>query len=692
MKLLRRIYYLLNRRRLERELEDDMAAHREMLDADRRRQFGNPALLREQASGAWGWGWLDRLGQDLRFGARMLKKSPALAFTAIAVLALGIGVNVTAFSIVDVMFFKPLPVRDPHSLVGFRVTSPTMSTTELPYPAAMSYAESSALSAVLVETHTSVTLSSDADESVPAGLVSANYFSELGSSAAYGRLFDPKADALPDAPPVVVLGYRYWQNRFGSDATIVGRTIRLNQHPATVIGVTAFDFTGLDPEHGEADGVWLVISKFSDFVPDTKLLTSFEFNESSVRMTGRLKPGFTLKAVEAALQPLSAELVRQHPDALPKDLRLVATPGGYVVNLGPADAGLLSMFGLFGTLVLLILATACSNLGNLLLGHAANREREVAIRLALGATRRRIVRQLMTENLLLAFLGSVAALFLSWNISKPLLVWVGAPGNLNMGPDWRTFLFTLGIGMFSCVLFGLPPARQASRQAHRKSRARTIFMSTQVATSCVLLVLSALLVRAVYRAANSDLGFDYEHVITLDPHLYAHGYTPEKAATYFHELESRLQQAPGVASASLVINPPLGHRASFQRARGDVTVNVHFNEVSPQFFETLGIPLIRGRDFTKEDTDVAIVSQSCARALWPGKDPLQQTFEYGKRKLPVIGVVGNARLTALRNGDDALLYMPLAGNQGDYHQINSAVMLVRTSKSPRMLLATVVDL
>ena len=687
----RRIHYLLNRSKLERELQNDIEFHREMLAGESRKNFGNAALARERSREAWGWGWLDRLAQDLRFGSRLLKKSPGLAFTAITVLALGIGVNVTAFNIVNMMFFKPLPVRDPHTLVQFVVRSPTLSSGDLPYPAAMFYRDNNTvLSAVLAQTATTLTLSGDTNENVHAGLVSGNYFRELGASAAYGRLFDPKADAAPDAAPVVVLGYRCWQNRFGGDATVVGRTIRLNQHPATVIGVIAFNFSGIDPEHGAEDEVWLVISKFNYFVPESKLLTSFDFNESGVHMSGRLKPGATIKTAEASLAPLSQELVRQHPDVLPKELKLVAKPGGYAVTLDPGDASMLPVFGLFAALVLLILATACSNLGNLLLGHISNREREISLRLALGATRRRIVRQLMTENLLLALLGSAAGLLLSWYVSQPLIVWLGAPANLELGPDWRTGLFALAIGMFACVLFGLPPSRQASRQASRKSRARTIFMSTQVAASCVLLVVSSLLVRALYRAYNADPGFDYTRVITIDSQLYAHAYTPEKAANYMQELEIRLAQVPGVASASLVTVPPLGNHVRMQRAGStpDVNVNVHFNEVSPRFFETMTVPLVRGRDFTQTDggKDLAIVSESAARNVWPGKDPLQQTFKYGKRTLQVIGVVGNARLTALRNGDDAVLYMPLAANK-----IDSAIMVVRTSQ-PRMQMAAITEL
>src|SRR5215472_1258631 len=244
----RRVHYLLNRRRLDRELQNDMEFHREMMSAERRKDFGNPAVLRERAGEAWGWGWLERLIQDLRFGVRMLKNSPALTLTAVVVLALGIGVNVTAFNIADVMFFKPLPVRDPHSLVRFASDSPTSYSTEVAYPAAMFYRENSqALAAVLAQTQTNVTLAGDTNENVRAGLLTGNYFRELGASAAYGRLFNPKIDDAPGAPAVAVLAYQFWQRRFGSDAGIVGQTIRLNQFPVTVIGVAAFDFSGLEP-------------------------------------------------------------------------------------------------------------------------------------------------------------------------------------------------------------------------------------------------------------------------------------------------------------------------------------------------------------------------------------------------------------------------------------------------------------
>jgi predicted permease len=674
----RRIYFLFNRRRLERELQNDIDFHREMLSAESRKDFGNPTLMRERSREAWGFEWLDRMAQDLRFGARLLKKSPGIAFTAITVLALGIGVNVTAFNLVDVMFFKPLHVRDPHTLVRFSGKSPTSSSNVISYPATVFYQQSAALSAVMAQTSTRVTFTEETNQEVRAGAVTANYFRELGGSAAYGRLFDPTTDDTPDAPPVVVLGYNFWQRQFGGDPSVVGSTIRLNQHPATIIGVIPFNFIGLDPEHGETDEVWLIISRLGYFVPDTRILTELDDGESGVHMSARLKPGVTRQAAAAALEPLSQELVRQYPDKLPKGYNLALFPGGYAEALDPADLSFLPMFGLFATLVLLILVATCSNLGNLFLGQAVTREREISIRMALGATRRRIVRQLMTESLLLALLGAATGLFLSWVISRPMVAWLGGPGRLDLAPDWRTILFAFVIGGLASVLFGLSPARQATRPAHKASRARIIFMAAQIAASCVLLVVSGLLVRGLQRAYRYDPGFDYTHVITVDPQLYAHGYEPAKASQFMEELQSRLRQLPGVEAASLVRNPPLGNRVTMQRAHDDIKVNIHQNEISQHYFQTMSIPLLRGRDFMANDQGVIIVSESCAR----GKDPLQQTWTLGEKKYSVIGLAANARTTALRNGDDAQIYMPVTSAS-----VNAAILLVKTARPPEDLVA-----
>jgi cytochrome P450 len=345
----RRIYYLLNRRKLERELQNDIDFHREMLSAEGRKDFGNAILMRERAREAWGWGWLDRLMQDLHFGVRLLKKSPGLAFTAIMVLALGIGVNVTAFNIIDVFYFRPLPVRDPSSLVRFTTEFPEGSTTEVAYPTAKFYAEhTQSLSTMLALRWTNLTYGEETSKSIRAGVVSVNYFSELGSAAAYGRLFLPQSDGVSDAPPVVVLGYGFWQRNFGGNASVVGRTIQLNQHVATIIGITAFDFAGLDPEDGERNDVWLLIHQEPYFVPASKVLASFDDRESNIHMWGRLKPGVTMRQAQQALLPLAEELVHQHPDVMHQGEHLRAYPGAYAAQANDFDLPLLALADVLG--------------------------------------------------------------------------------------------------------------------------------------------------------------------------------------------------------------------------------------------------------------------------------------------------------------------------------------------------------
>jgi predicted permease len=400
-------------------------------------------------------------------------------------------------------------------------------------------------------------------------------------------------------------------------------------------------------------------------------------------MWGRLKPGMTMKAAEQALLPLARELAHEHPDLLQKDEHLKAAPGAYAANLGPED---LPLFGLLSALVLLILATACGNLGNLLLGRAITREREISTRLALGATRGRVIRQLLTESLLLAAVGSAIGLLLSWLASRALVVGLGGPGNFNYAPDWRTILFAFAAGTLACLLAGLPPARQMARQKQHSSRARTAFMALQVVASCVLLVVSALLVRAMQIALNTDPGFDYAHTITVDPALYAHAFEPAAAKAYMDKLQDRASQVPGVESVTLVLNPPMGNRASVQRMQGTERFDVYINEVRPEFFRTLGVPLLRGRDFTKDDHDVVVVSESYARRIWPGKDALQQKYELGKQKLAVIGIAGNAHSVGMRNGQSAEMYMPI---KDEY--LKEAVVLLRATGRPEDIAGTVAD-
>lgn len=675
----RRIYFLLNRRRLQRELANDIAVHREMMADENRKDFGNPTVLREQAEEVWGWGWLQRLLQDVRFGARMLRRSPGLTITAVLVLALGIGVNVTAFNFVDLLFFRPLPVRDPHSLARFTTEFNNGSSTSVAYPVALYYREhSDALVSFIAQARTQMTLNEREPQSIHAGVVTANYLSDLRISAAYGRVFVPGVDDTPDAAPVAILGYGFFQRHFGGDPAVVNKMIRINGRIATVIGVLPARFIGLDPEAAQDDDVWLLMEKEAYFVPDTKILASFNQMESDARVYGRFRPGMTFEAGQRALLPLAKELERLHPKEIQKGEHLRVTPGGYAASFSTEDV---PAFGLFAALVLLVLAITCGNLGNLLLGHAITREHEISIRLSLGATRGRVVRQLVTESLLLAMIGSAVALILSWYASRAVLLMVGGPVGVDLAPDWRTKLFALAIGVLACVLFGLPAARQLSRERHRVSRTRTVFMATQVAASCVLLVVSALLAHALERAVKLDPGFDYKRVAVVDPQLYAHSYSASAALEFAHALKDRALQIPGVESAAMILHQPLGNNITVNRgiSGGDGSkFDVYYSQVDPEFFRTLAIPLLQGRTFSAGEQGVAIVSESTARRMWPGKNPLQQNYEFNRKKLAVIGVVGNAHIMAIRNRDSGDVYLPI-----ETGKLTESVLLVRTLRPPQ---------
>ena len=425
---LRRIRYLINRRRLEAELENDIEFHREMAALQGRNNFGNTLRVREQAREAWGWTWLDRLMQDLRFAARTLLRSPGFTLTAVLVLAIGVGVNVAAFSLFDMVALEPLPVRDPGSLVRLERRSPQDYTSQMPYLSAVFYGEHARSLSAMIAVLGVPPMQVDNDvEPTKASFATPNYFSELGTTAAYGRLFDPLRAAAPDAPPVVVLSYALWQHRFAGDPAIVGRTIHINRKPATVIGITPYAFASLGGQHPD---IWLPMAKLPFFVEGSNLLT--DPAAGSVRMWGRLAPGVTPKMAAQELKTLTDELRRQHPKDIWDNEFIDIHPGGHLQVMQPEMYNVAAMVAL---LTLLILAVACANLGGLLLARAVTREHEIGIRLAIGAGRARIFRQLCTESLVLAMLGSVAGLGLSSTVMRIALSRLNAPGWLTAAPD-----------------------------------------------------------------------------------------------------------------------------------------------------------------------------------------------------------------------------------------------------------------
>jgi predicted permease len=654
--LFRRLHYLFHRRQLDQELEDDMEFHREMMARDGRRNFGNTLRLREDAREAWGWTWIERLGQDLRYATRTLMRSPGFTTTAILVLAIGIGVNVTAFSLFNMVALKPLPVRDPDSLVQLQRRSPEIIQGEMPYPSVVFYGEhAKTLSGVMAVMGVPPMKLEDSAEPVHTNFATGNYFNELGTPAALGRLFDPVSENKPDASPVAVLSYGVWQRRFGADPSVVGRTIHLNTKAATVIGILPSTFASLG---GQTPDVWLPLAQQPYFVEGSKVLT--DSSASSVRMWARLAPGVPAKMAEQELLTLTNELRRQHPKEIWDNEYIHSDPGGHLQVMQPE---MYQVAAMVAVLTLLILAVACANLGGLFLARGVMREHEIGIRVAIGASRKRIFRQLFTESLVLASLGSMAGVAISYAVLRVALVLLDAPKWLSPEPDWRVLAFSVSMALGAAIFFGLTPALQIARQRQRKPIVRQVLVSAQVAASCVLLIVAGLLVRAMHHMLYTSPGFGYEQVFSIDPQLGQHGYTPSSAQAYLNQMESRLRAAPGVISVSLVKMPPMGHVVSRMDVEiGGHAVAIYPNWVERGFFQTMNIPLLLGRTLLPSEKNGVMISESLARRRWPGESPIGKQFgtdeSASSPRDTVVGVVGDARLNALNDDDAVEEYWP----------------------------------
>ena len=669
---MRRLGYLIHRNRHGRELADEMAFHREMAQRAGRpaSSFGSQAALREQAREAWGWTWIDRLGQDLRYTARTLARSPGFTVAAVFILAVGVGVNVAAFSMFDISVLKPLPIRDPDSLRRLERRSEGNIAGWMPYPTAVFYRDhAKSLATVLTLTSGRVEVEDDV-QPVRANFVSANFLSDLGAKAVHGRLLDPARDEAAGAPPVAVLGYHLWQTRFASDPNIVGATIRVNRKPVTVIGIEPYAFSSLGESYS-AD-VWIPITQQPHFVEGSKILT--DTANGSVVVWGRLARGVTPKMAEAELLGLTNELRKLHPDEIWKGEYIYSEPGGRLAVLNPRMA---AAAWIFGTLTLLILAVACANLGGLLLARGVGREHEVSIRLAIGASRKRIFRQLFTESIVLALLGSAAGLAMACFALRLVVFFIPADGPkwLSFAPDWWVILFTLSVALLASLFFGLTPALQLARQKRKGTLIRKILVAAQVAASCVLLIVSSSMVHGAEHLIYSDPGFGYQQVISIAPGLSDHDYKPAAAQAYFEQLQSRLRALPGVAAVSLVKMPPLGRTISRMDSKANgVNLEIYPNWVTPDFFRTLQIPILLGRNFLPGESKGVIISQSLAQKEWPGENPLGKIW--GDKQV-VVGVAGSARINALNENDSVEIYFPVQAED-----MPGMSVLLRTNGAP----------
>jgi predicted permease len=666
-KLWRRIYFLLHRERLERELAEEMDAHRAMMSADRRPHFGNSTRLREESREAWSWAWLEGLSQDVAYGIRMLWHAPGFTLGAAAVLALGVGVNVAEFQIFDVMIFHRFNFRDADAVLQFTHSSKQRPQLGFSAGAVEFYRKESRGFSWLVSEDSTVDIVLDGDAAVRTTMVSPNYFASLGILPAWGRLIDAR-DGEPGAPPVLVLSYDCWQTRYGGDPRVVGRVVHVNDRPFEVVGVTPYTFQGLM----RVPSVWFPVAVRPLLITGSGPIEQ-DFSHASEVLFGKLQAGVGQAAGEAELTALTRELARRQPRAFAADERVHSDLIQNSMRALRTSAPVMIFF----VMVLLVLLSACANLGNMLLARGLARQREIQIRIAVGAGRGRVVRQLMTENLLLAVIGCAAGLAFGAVSVRLLLRALNAPLWLRVSMSGEIVAAGAALTFLSAAIFGLPAALRTVR-LDRRIRLRQGLVGVQVAVSCLLLIASGVLAHNGIRTASVDLAFDYRNMVSIYPQLYARGLTPAAAQQKLYAFSTRLGTLPGVDGVTLAVTPPLGGRIVADHLPG--LPKVYRNIVAPSYFAVMNLPLLRGRTFLPGEQNSVIVSESAARAVWPNEDPVGKKWLLPGAERSVVGVVKDSGANLVADADSIEAYVPLEGTN-----VERAALILHVAGDPALV-------
>jgi predicted permease len=635
---------------MERELAEEMKAHREMMPPDSRPDFGNHLRLWEESREAWSLNWLEHLFQDLAYGARVLRHSPGFTLGAVAVLSLGVGVNLAEFQIFHTLIFHRLNVHDAGSVLRFSHVSTQGPRPGFPTGAVEFYREHSKSFDWLVSEDTSFEMVVEEDAGVRSNLVSADYFDSLRIVPAWGRLLDAR-DAEPGAPAVAVLGYQYWQARWGADPKVVGRVIRVNGQPVQIVGVVPYSFDGLMPRR---TAVWVPGALRPLLMAGSPPLLQ-DFSRESQALFGNCKAGVSQAAAEAELTSLTRELIRTQPGAFRENERIQ----GQLVQGSTLSALRHPAVAILLVMILLVLLSACANLGSMLLARGVARQREIGIRAAVGASRGRLVRQLMTENFLLATLGTVAGLVFGVVAARLLLNTLGAPPDVRISIRWPVLVVGVLLTFVSAFVFGLPAALQTVRSHPRTFRLRQALIGVQVAVSCLLLIASALLAHSGISNARIDLAFDWRNMVVVYPQFYTRDFTATSARQKLERLSSQLGGLPGVAGVTAVVAPPLGGRVMIESVPDSPIVC--WNAVASSYFEVMNLSFLRGRTFLPHEKEVVVVSESAARALWPDEDPIDKTWNLARAERTVVGVVKDSGANLLVDPDSIEAYVPIDG-------------------------------
>jgi len=674
-----------------------------------RRAFGNRTVLEERSRAVWQWPTLESIWADVCYALRQLKNSPGFSITVILSLTLGLGANTTIFTFVNALLLRPPAVADAGHLVEMMQRNAKASGIEAYLP--LSYPGYSLLRehnrtlagfAAFDGDPRPVSWSHNGEGQMVFGqLVSSNFFSVLGVEPVLGRFFKPDEDKLGTSAPAVVISFSFWQHELGGDGSVVGHTLVLNGSSYTVVGVAPPSFTGI--LIGTKHDFWAPLAMTPTLIHDPDRMGS----DTSFWLfgVGRLKPGVLKSEAQADLTVLIRTVHSSDPNAATLDASV------FPVQLVPSPfRGYVAAFtGLLMAAVGLVLLIACANAANLVLARATTRRRELAVRSALGASRFRIIRQALTESLMLSMMGGAGGLLLAyWSIPallslKPATI----PVSIEAPLDWRVFSFAFAASLLSGLAFGMVPALRSTRRdllpalkderqlaGPRRSRLRGSIVVAQITICLVLLISASLCVRSLFNARSIDPGFSTHNIAVaqLDPGSL--GYTEAQDRQFYRQLLERVRALPGVSSASLSDNLPLGtsrsvhgvHIDGFTPPPGQDSNPIQIANVAPDFFNTMGIPVLNGREFTTQDihpeSTGVIINQAMAMHFWPGRNPIGQHLKEDKQTLEIIGVVKTGKYRSL--GEDPLdfMYLPLDSQPQEF-------LVVRTRASEEAALGEI---
>jgi predicted permease len=654
-----------------------------------RREFGNATRVKEICREMWSFASLETFWRDLRYGARALGKNPGFTMAAVLAIALGIGVNTGIFSVLNGVALRLLPIPRAEQIVSVdQIFHGKLSRNVHGEPGLFSYPEyknyrdhNHVFTGLLAyEPFLEATLGGESPTQLMGAAASCNYFDVLGEKPELGRVFVDADCNAPGASAVVVLSDDLWRSRFGADPSIVGKSVSLNRAKFVVIGIAAPGFGGLDPW---PSAFWAPVTMQKELEPARDFLN--EDNTGWLGMLGRMQGGVSIEEVRSDLRVISARIDEQYPG---RTTTLVIHRATFMGR--PEERTVVfAIGGVVMAAVGLVLLIACANVANLLLARASARQKEIVIRLSIGGSRWQIVRQLLTESLLISFLGGMlGSLVAFWSMEgiaqfviahlphgSPRLVW-------NVNPDLRVWGYSLVLTVLTGIVFGLAPALHATRQdlstAIKEDSAgltgkagsggflRSTLVGLQVAVCMILLIAAGLLMRGLYAAQTVDPGFEMKGITQAMFDLPSQGYGDERARAFQRELMARVASLPGVDGVEQARVTPLNDQfmgTGMTLAGETETRQVEFNIVSPGFFSMLGIPIVRGRGFSKEETQadagVMVVTESTARRLWPGGDAVGKTVRsFENKEYQVVGVVRDAQASHLGEPGGIFIYIP----------------------------------